>query len=85
MEVSPDIEAPGPGSDAAPGPGETHANSAPPGAASAADAAGEEIAAVQLPPLTAAAEAGNLAEVQRLLATGGDAAEQDDVTGVPPL
>lgn len=40
-----------------------------------------ETGAAQLPPLITAAGAGDLDEVKRLLAAGGDAAEQDDVTG----
>lgn len=86
--MSPGTEAPDAEAAAAhavPGPGEAHANPAPPGAASAADVAGKEAALPQLPALTTAARAGDLTEVKRLLAAGGDAAEQDDVTGVPPL
>lgn len=40
-----------------------------------------ETGAAQLPPLITAAGAGDLDEVKQLLAGGGDAAEQDDVTG----
>jgi len=40
--------------------------------------------AAQLPPLTTSAGAGDLDGVQRLLAAGGNSAEQDDATGVGP-
>jgi len=44
-----------------------------------------ETGAAQLPPLITAAGAGDLDEVKQLLAGGGDAAEQDDVTGTSAL